>query len=104
MLRRTHRTAAAQAFFREARCTTGHHWPKKITLNGHRPSHLALRYLRREDPKWLKAKARSSQYLNDIVEQDHCAIKRPCASMLGFKSFTNASIVLAEFPLSKAEL
>ena len=40
-------------------------------------------------------KVRSSQYLNNIVEQDHRAIKRRCASMLGFKSFTNASIVLA---------
>ena len=100
LLRRSRGTAAAQAFFRKALCTTGHHWPKKVTLDGHTPSHLALRYLRREDPKWVKVKVRSSQYLNNIVEQDHRAIKRRCASMLGFKSFTNASIVLAGIELA----
>ena len=73
---------------------------EKVTLDGHRPSHLALRYLRREDQKWVKVKVRSSQYLNKIVEQDHRAIKRRCASMLGFKSFTNASIVLAGIELA----
>ena len=35
-----------------------------------------------------------------IVEQDHRAIKRRCACMLGFKSFTNASIVLAGIELA----
>ena len=70
LLRHARGTAAAQAFFRKALCTTGHHWPKKVTLDGHRPSHLALRYLRREDPKWIKVKVRSSQYLNKVVEQD----------------------------------
>lgn len=100
LLRRTRGTAAATSFFRKALCTTGHHWPKKVTLDGHRPSHLALRNLRRQDPKWVKVKVRSSQYLNNIVEQDHRAIKRRCASMLGFKSFTNASIVLAGIELA----
>jgi transposase-like protein len=100
LLRRRRGTAAAQAFCRNALCTTGHHWPKKVTLDGHRPSHLALRYLRREDPQWVKVKVRSSQYLNNIVEQDHRAIKRRYASMLGFKSFTNASIVLAGIELA----
>ena len=100
LLRRTRGTAAAQAFFRKALCTAGQHWPKKVTLDGQRPSHLALRYLRREDPEWVNVKVRSSQYLNNIIEQDHRAIKRRCASMLGFKSFTNASIVLGGIELA----
>ena len=99
-LRRTRGTAAAEAFFRKALCTTGHHWPKKVTRNGHKPSHLALRYLRREDPKRVKVKVRSSQYLNNVVEQDHRVIKRRCACLLGFKSFVNASIVLAGIELA----
>jgi transposase-like protein len=71
-----------------------------VTLDGHRPTHLAQRYLRREDPKWVKVKMRSSQYLNNIVELDYRAIKRRCASMLGFKSFTSGSIVLAGIELA----
>jgi len=39
-------------------------------------------------------------YLNNIVEQDHRAIKRRCASMLGFKSFSNAAITLAGVELA----
>ena len=100
LLRPTRGTAAAQAFFRKALSTNCYHWPKKVTQDGHKPSHLALRYPRREDPKWVKVKIRTSQYLNNIVEQDHRAIKRRCACMLGFKSFTNASVVLAGIELA----
>jgi putative transposase len=48
----------------------------------------------------VKVKVRSSQYLNNIVEQDHRAIKRRTACMLGFKSFMNAGIVLAGIELA----
>jgi putative transposase len=35
------------------------------------------------------------QYLNNIVEQDHRAIKRITRPMLGFKSWYSARILLA---------
>ena len=38
---------------------------------------------------------RQSKYLNNIVEQDHRAIKRVVRPMLGFKTFRCASIVIA---------
>ena len=38
---------------------------------------------------------RQCKYLNNIVEQDHRNIKRRIKSMLGFKSFRTAKIVLA---------
>jgi putative transposase len=38
---------------------------------------------------------RQVKYLNNIVEQDHRAIKRVTRPMLGFKSFRAASSVLA---------
>ena len=38
---------------------------------------------------------RQSKYLNNIVEQDHRAIKRIARPMLGFKSFRCASILIA---------
>jgi len=68
--------AAAQAFFRKALCTSLPRWPRKVTLDGHTPSHQALRLLRREEPKLKYVHVRNCRYLNNIVEQDHRAIKR----------------------------
>jgi transposase-like protein len=51
--------------------------------------------LRGEHPLWRKVEVRTCKHLNKIVEQDHRAIKRRCASTMGFKSFYNASIALA---------
>ena len=95
LLRRDRGIAAAQAFFRKALATNLNRWPRKVTLDGHVPSHRALRLLRREDSKWRNVEVRTCKYLNNIVEQDHRAIKRRCASMAGFKSFGNAAITIA---------
>ena len=38
---------------------------------------------------------RQNKYLNNIVAQDHRAIKRITRPMLGFKSFWSARIVIA---------
>ena len=56
--------------------------------------------MRRENPKWKYVEVRCSKYLNNIVEQDHRAIKRRCASMMGFKSFANASITISGIELA----
>lgn len=42
---------------------------------------------------------RTNKYLNHLIEQDHHAIKRRCASMAGFKSLGNAAITLAGIEL-----
>ena len=88
---------AAQAFFRKA-VASG--WPRKVNLDGNAASHRAVRLLRQEDPRWQSVLVRSRRYLNNIVEQGHRAIKRRCASMLGFKSFGNAAITLADVELA----
>ena len=85
LLRPDRSVAAAQAFFRKALSRCLPRWPRKITLDGLKQSHLALRLLRREDPKWKYVQVRCSQYLNNLIEQDHRAIKRRCASMGGFQ-------------------
>jgi transposase-like protein len=100
LLRQDRGIAAAQAFFRKALVTNPKRWPRKVTLDGHTPSHSALRLLRRENPKWTYVEVRSSKYLNNIVEQDHRAIKILCASMKGFKSFANASVTIAGIELA----
>ena len=83
LLRPDRGIAAAQAFFRKALSTSLPRWPRKITLDGHLQSHMALRLLRREDPKWKYVEVRSNPYLNNIIEQDHRAIKRRCKTNLG---------------------
>jgi transposase-like protein len=100
LLRPDRSIAAAQAFFRKALLTCLPRWPRKITLDGHMQSHLALRYLRRADPRWKYVQVRSSQYLNNLIERDHRAVKRRCASMGGFKSFRSAAITLAGIELA----
>jgi len=42
---------------------------------------------------------RQIKYLNNIVEQDHRAIKRAVRPMLGFNSFWSAAITLAGIEL-----
>ena len=91
LLRPDRGIAAAQAFFRKALALNLPKWPRKITLDGHRPSHVGLRLLRREDPKWKYVLVRTNRYLNNIVEQDHRAIKRRVRASQGFRSFRSAA-------------
>lgn len=90
---------AAEAFFRRT-VASQQRWPLKINLDGNSASHRALRLLRQQDPRWRSVIVRCRRYLNNIVEQDHRAIKRRCAPMLGLKSFRTASITLAGIELA----
>ena len=69
LLRRDRGIAAAQAFFRKALATNLNRWPRKVTLDGHVPSHRALRLLRREDRRWRNVEVRSCKYLNNILSR-----------------------------------
>jgi transposase-like protein len=86
---------AARAFFCRAVKTHHPQRPQKLNLDGNVASHRALRLLRRENPDWQGVEIRSRRYLNNIVEQDHRAIKRRCAPMLALKSFRTAAVTLA---------
>ena len=100
LLRRDRGISAAQAFFRKALSSVLPRVPRKVTLDGHVPSHRALWLLQREHPCWRSVKLRTSKYLNNLIEQDHRAIKRRSASMTGFKSFKNAAITIAGIELA----
>src|SRR5437016_1902472 len=63
------------------------------------PSHSGLGRLRREDYRWKYVLVRKSRYLNNVVEQDHRAIKGRCQPMLGFKSYKTAAVTLAGLEL-----
>jgi transposase-like protein len=43
---------------------------------------------------------RSDAVVWHVIEQDHRAIKRRCASMAGFNSFANAAITIAGIALT----
>jgi transposase-like protein len=100
LLRKDRGIEAAQAFFRKAVATQQSRWPRKVTLDGNAASHRALRLLGQEDPKWRSVVVRNCRYLNNMIEQDHRAIKRRCASMLGFKSFETAAVTLSGIELA----
>jgi transposase-like protein len=91
---------AARAFFCKAVKTHHPRPPQKVNLDGNAASHRALRLLRKENPNLHGVVIRSSRYLNNIVEQDHRAIKRRCAPMLSLKSFRTAAITLAGVELA----
>ncbi len=91
--------ASARAFFTKALETHRTGWPDKLNLDGNAASHRALRLLRQENPAWSVV-VRSRRYLNNIVEQDHRAIKQRCAPMLSLKSFRTAAITLAGIELA----
>jgi hypothetical protein len=91
---------AARDFFRECVVRPGVSYPRKINVDGNSATLRALRLLAEEDNRWRKVEVRSRRYLNNVVEQDHRAIKRRCASMLGLKSFCSAAITLAGIELA----
>ena len=100
-LSKTRSIAAAQHFFRKAVTTHAGRLPKKVTLDGHKSSHRALRLLRKENVNWKYVKVRSCKYLNNIVEQDHRAIKGKCRAMKSFQSFRSASTTIAGLELAR---
>jgi transposase-like protein len=67
---------AAQAFVRAAVSQDGVPWPEKINVDGNSATHRGLRLLADEDRRWRSVEVRARRYLNNVVEQDHRAIKQ----------------------------
>ena len=90
-LLRAHRDkAAAKRYFEKAIARNGE--PETVTIDRSGANLAALDAMnaQRETP----IKIRQSKYLNNLVEQDHRAIKRRIRPMLGFKKFRCARILL----------
>jgi putative transposase len=83
--------AAAQRFLRKA--IRAHETPKKITIDKSEASRAAIESYNAEHETAIEI--RQSKYLNNLVEQDHRAVKRVLRPMLGFKSFWAARRTLA---------
>ena len=91
-LLRAHRDkAAARRYFEKAIDQNGE--PETITVDKSGANLAALEALNAGRPTPIKV--RQNKYLNNIVEQDHRAIKRIIKPMMGFKDFRCARIILA---------
>jgi putative transposase len=67
--------------------------PEKITIDKSGANTAAIDCHNTETKAGIEM--RQIKYLNNIVEQDHRAIKRQTRPMLGFKSFWSAAVALA---------
>lgn len=86
---------AALRFFRKA--LRQHGLPEKVTIDKSGANTAALEALQEETDATIEI--RQNKYLNNLVEQDHRAVKRITRPMLGFKSFRSARRTLAGIEL-----
>ncbi|CAB3774056.1 IS6 family transposase [Paraburkholderia humisilvae] len=98
LLRAKRDVKATRAFFSNAIKHRGQP-PRTITLDGYAASHRAVREMKAAGVLPEDAKVRSSQYLNNLIEQDHRRIKSRTNVTLGFKHFRNAATTLAGIEL-----
>ena len=91
LLRAKRDHAAARAFFERA--IGLHDVPDKIAIDKSGANTAAIVSIQADSG--LTITLRQSKYLNNIVEQDHRAIKRVARPMLGFKTFRCARIIIA---------
>jgi putative transposase len=91
LLRAKRDQAAARAFFERA--IGLHGVPDKITIDKSGANTAAITSIQADSG--LPIEMRQSKYLNNLVEQDHRAVKRITRPMLGLKTFRCARILIA---------
>jgi len=87
--------AAAMRFFDKA--MQANDIPEKVTMDKSCANKAAIDEIKVSSE--IPIIVRQVKYLNNIVEQDHRAVKRVAKSMLTFKSFQSAKCVLAGLEL-----
>jgi transposase-like protein len=83
-------TAAAKRFFRQAFQAPGNPSPRVINVDKNAAYPVAIRELKTEGALAKRCQLRQCRYLNNIVEQDHRAIKRRARLAMGYGSFRTA--------------
>jgi transposase, IS6 family len=81
---------AAKRFFQNALLTPGHPRPRVINVDGNPSYPKVVVELKQEGKLGRRCRCRTCPYLNNIVEQDHRAIKRRVNASQGFRSFHGA--------------
>ena len=82
--------AAAKRLFQSALRATGHPRPRVINVDGNPSYPKVVAELKAEGKLGRRCRCRTCPYLNNIVEQDHRAIKRRVNASQGFRSFHGA--------------
>ncbi|WP_175908193.1 IS6 family transposase [Burkholderia seminalis] len=90
LLRAKRDKAAARCYFEKEIDQSGA--PETVTIDQSGANLAALKDINAEREQPIKI--RQAKYLNNIVDQDHRAIKRRTHPMMGFKNFRCARIVL----------
>ena len=89
-LSKTRDVSAARAFFCKALAAPNHPRPRVINVDGNPSYPNVIDELKRNHALGQRCRCRVVPYLNNIVEQDHRAIKRRVNASLGFRSFAGA--------------
>jgi IS6 family transposase len=89
--------AAAKCLFRQALCDPSHPQPRVINTDKARLYGAAITGMKEEGTLRRRCHHRPVQYLNNILEQDHRAIKRRVKAKQGFRAFDAARRTLAGY-------
>ena len=89
--------AAAQRLFRQALNDPSHPQPRVINTDKARLYGSAIAAAKKEGTLRRRCRHRPVQYLNNILEQDHRAIKRRVKAKQGFRAFHAAPRTIAGY-------
>jgi transposase, IS6 family len=79
--------AAAKRFFQKALRSSSHPRPRVINVDGNPAYQKVIHELKQTRELGRRCRCRPVRYLNNVVEQDHRAIKRRVRASQGFRSF-----------------
>ena len=82
--------AAAKRFFQKALSSPKHPTPRVINVDRNPSYPAVIEALKSEETLQRRCRLRPVQYLNNVLEQDHRAIKRRVRASQGFRSFWGA--------------
>ena len=80
----------AARFFRKVLKAEHTQAPRVVTVDNNAAYPVAMEALKGDETLAAETKLRQSKYLNNVIEQEHRAIKRIVKPMMGFKSFNTA--------------
>ncbi len=90
LLSETRDVSAAPTFFQKALAAPNYPRSRVINVDGNPSYPNVIDELKRNHALGQRCRCRVVPYLNNIVEQDHRAIKRRISASLGFRSFAGA--------------
>ncbi len=90
LLSAKHDAGAAKCFFQRALRSPHHPRPRVINVDRNPSYPSVIEELKRTRELGQRCRCRPVRYLNNVVEQDHRAIKRRVRASQGFRSFSSA--------------